>query len=264
MTTIDLVRKLERAETEVSLRAAKVCMGRGADVRAHPALGGWAIDFGPGSPLSQVLFAGMESAVSEEEFAGTERAFFARDVATTVSLCPYADPSLVQILGRRGYRITHFEHTMVRELTAADGEAAPAAGIRLAERADWKACTDVVCDAFFPGGDAPESLRGLFEVLFGAEGAAVFLATRDNAVAACAGVTVTGEVSVLAGDGTAAAQRGRGLQSELIRTRCAHAWRQGSRLAMSSTVPGSSSQRNYERQGFHIAYTKALLTKEPV
>ncbi|MEP7364238.1 MAG: GNAT family N-acetyltransferase [Acidobacteriota bacterium] len=262
MTTIELVRKLERAEADVSLRAAKVCKEHGADMRVRPALGGWAIDFGPGSPLSQVLFAGMEGEVTEEELGEVESAFFARDVATTISLCPYADASLVKILGKRGYRITHFEHTMLRGLDDSDAVVA-APGVRQARREDWTACTDVVCNAFFPEGDAPDSVRNLFEVLFGAEGAGVFLAMQESTIAACAGVTVTGEVAVLAGDGTVPRFRGLGLQNELIRTRCGFARQQGCGLAMSSTVPGSSSQRNYERQGFRVAYTKALLTKEP-
>jgi GNAT superfamily N-acetyltransferase len=243
------------------LRTAEVCRQRGADMAVRRALGGWAIDFGPNSPLSQVLFAGMEGEVIEEEFAEVEQAFFARDVSTTVSLCPYADPSLVRILGKRGYRITHFEHTMLKELGASESSTTP--DVRQAEHADWPACTDVVCDAFFPDGDAPESVRGLFELLYAAEGAAVFLALRENTVAACAGVTIAGAVAVLAGDGTAKAFRGLGLQNELIRARGGYALQQGCELAMSSTVPGSTSQRNYERQGFRVAYTKALLTKEP-
>jgi GNAT superfamily N-acetyltransferase len=262
LTTTELVRRLERAEAEVSLRTAEVCRARGADMRVRRALGGWAIDFGPGSPLSQVLFAGMDGPVDEGEFAEVEQAFFARDVAATISLCPYADPSLVRILGRRGYRISHFEHTMLRELSA-DALEPPAPNVRLAAKADWASCTDVVCGAFFPGGDAPDSVRSLFELLYDAEGAAVFLATRGGAVAACGGITHAGDVAVLSGDGTLEAFRGLGLQNALIRTRCAYARELGCELAMSSTVPGSSSQRNYERQGFRVAYTKALLTKDP-
>lgn len=262
MTTIELVRRLERAEAEVSLRTAEVCRARGADMRVRRALGGWAIDFGPGSPLSQVLFAGMDGEVEEREFADVEGAFFARDVAAAISLCPYADPSLVRILGKRGYRISHFEHTMLRELSG-DALEQPAPHVRLAAKADWPACTDVVCGAFFPDGDAPASVRGLFELLYDAEGAAVFLATRGGVVAACGGATIAGEVAVLAGDGTLKGFRGTGLQNALIRARCEYARRQGCELAMSSTVPGSTSQRNYERQGFRVAYTKALLTKDP-
>lgn len=261
MTTFELVRKLERAEADVSLRAAEVCRRQGEDIRVRRALGGWAIDFGPGSPLSQVLFAGMEGEVTEEELAQVESEFFARDGAATISLCPYADASLVKLLGKRGYRISHFEHTMLRDLS--DCEGPPAPGVRMATRDDWSACTDVLCHAFFPAGDAPDSVRALFGKLFGAEGAAVFLASKGDEIAACGGVTITGDVAVLAGDGTEAAYRGRGLQNELIRARCVYARERGCELAMSSTVPGSPSQRNYERTGFHVAYTKALLTKEP-
>ena len=32
-------------------------------------------------------------------------------------------------------------------------------------------------------------------------------------------------------------------------------------LATASTLPGSVSQRNYERNGFRVAYTKAILVR---
>jgi hypothetical protein len=36
---------------------------------------------------------------------------------------------------------------------------------------------------------------------------------------------------------------------------------EGCDLATASTLPGSVSQRNYERNGFHVAYTKAVLVR---
>lgn len=260
MTTLEFVRRLERAEAEVSLRCAEGCRAAGGDVRVERALGGWAIDFGPGSPLSQILHAGMDGAVAEAEFAEVERRFFSRGIASTVSLCPFADPTLIEILGRRGYRVSHFEHTLSRPL-----EPLPAAPphIRLAAHEDWSACGEVLTQAFFPDGGEPPGLRDLFETMFRIEGACAWLAEEAGSIASCGGLTLAGKTAVLAGDGTRPVFRGRGYQNELIAARCAHALTVGASLAMSCTVPGSSSQRNYERQGFRIAYTKALLVKEP-
>lgn len=260
MTTLEFVRRLERAEAEVSLRCAKACLAAGADVRVDRALGGWAIDFGPGSPLSQILHAGMQGAVDEAEFAEVEGRFFSRGIASTVSLCPFADPTLIEIIGRRGYRVSHFEHTLSRPL---ESLSAPPPHIRLAAHDDWPACGEVLTQAFFPNGGEPPGLRGLFETMFHIEGACAWLAEDAGSIASCGGLTLAGETAVLAGDGTRPAFRGRGFQNQLIVGRCAYALAGGATLAMACTVPGSSSQRNYERQGFRIAYTKALLVKEP-
>ena len=56
-----------------------------------------------------------------------------------------------------------------------------------------------------------------------------------------------------------------GLQSALLRERMRYAAERGCDLAMMVAEAGSESQRNAERQGFRIAYTrlKWRLTDEP-
>jgi GNAT superfamily N-acetyltransferase len=63
-------------------------------------------------------------------------------------------------------------------------------------------------------------------------------------------------VAVLAGASTVPAWRGRGAQGALLRARLAHAASIGCDLAMMGAAPGSASQRNGERAGFRIAYTR--------
>jgi hypothetical protein len=46
------------------------------------------------------------------------------------------------------------------------------------------------------------------------------------------------------------------LHRELISARLYEALAQGCDLATASTLPGSGSQRNYERLGFEVVYTK--------
>jgi hypothetical protein len=38
----------------------------------------------------------------------------------------------------------------------------------------------------------------------------------------------------------------------------------GCDLAIALTEPGSASQRNYARAGFQLAYTRAIMVKNPV
>ncbi|MEO8360415.1 MAG: hypothetical protein ABI672_10330, partial [Vicinamibacteria bacterium] len=50
--------------------------------------------------------------------------------------------------------------------------------------------------------------------------------------------------------------RRQGAQSALLAARLSFARERGCDLAMMCALPGSASQRNAERQGFRIAYTR--------
>jgi len=60
----------------------------------------------------------------------------------------------------------------------------------------------------------------------------------------------------LAGASTDPPFRGRGAQNALLAIRLRYAMSLGCDLAMMGALPGSASQRNAERQGFRIAYTR--------
>jgi GNAT superfamily N-acetyltransferase len=62
--------------------------------------------------------------------------------------------------------------------------------------------------------------------------------------------------ALLAGASTVPAWRGRGAQGALLGARLRHAAALGCDVAMMGALPGSASQRNAERQGFRIAYTR--------
>jgi predicted acetyltransferase len=63
-------------------------------------------------------------------------------------------------------------------------------------------------------------------------------------------------VAVLAGACTIREYRNRGAQRALLQARLRNAAEHGCDLAMMVAAPGSASQRNAERQGFRIAYTR--------
>ena len=71
-----------------------------------------------------------------------------------------------------------------------------------------------------------------------------------------------GGLATLFADGTMLGFRGAGLQGALIRERLRSAVEEGCDLATASTLPGSVSQRNYERNGFQVAYTKTILVRD--
>jgi GNAT superfamily N-acetyltransferase len=83
-----------------------------------------------------------------------------------------------------------------------------------------------------------------------------FLAEKDGKPIAAAALFIHDGVALLAGASTIPEARRQGAQSVLLDARLRYAYEAGCDLAMMCAEPGSSSQRNAERQGFRIAYTR--------
>ena len=89
----------------------------------------------------------------------------------------------------------------------------------------------------------------------------LYVASVDGAPAAFGALFVSGGVGSLAGAATVPRFRGRGCQSALIRRRIADAAADGCDLIAGQAAPGSASQRNMERAGLRVAYTKAVWSR---
>jgi GNAT superfamily N-acetyltransferase len=83
-----------------------------------------------------------------------------------------------------------------------------------------------------------------------------FLAELDGRAVATGALSICEGVALLAGASTVPEARRRGAQLALLDARLGYAAEQGCDLAMMCAQPGSASQRNAERQGFRIAYTR--------
>jgi ribosomal protein S18 acetylase RimI-like enzyme len=87
----------------------------------------------------------------------------------------------------------------------------------------------------------------------------LYVATVGGVRAAAAVLTVADRIGYLANAATLPAFRRRGCQLALIAARVADAADGGCDLVTSGAEFGSSSQRNLERAGFRLAYTKPVL-----
>jgi ribosomal protein S18 acetylase RimI-like enzyme len=96
------------------------------------------------------------------------------------------------------------------------------------------------------------------------ERALAFVASVEGKLVACGTGLVIPEhrVFALCGAGTLAAFRGRGLQTALLRARMAAAVEAGCEYAAVVTQGGTISQRNAERLGFRVAYSKVTVIKQ--
>jgi GNAT superfamily N-acetyltransferase len=86
-----------------------------------------------------------------------------------------------------------------------------------------------------------------------------FLAWLDGQPAGGGAIYIHAGVAELGSTSTRSQFRGRGVQSALLYRRLAVASESGCDLAMVITIPGTASQRNVERIGFRLAYTKPVL-----
>jgi GNAT superfamily N-acetyltransferase len=99
-------------------------------------------------------------------------------------------------------------------------------------------------------------MPGIMRVVAARQDAPSFLAELDGQPIAAGALAIHDGVALLAGASTIPEWRHRGAQRALLESRLDYAAGAGCDLAMICAEPGGASQRNAERQGFRIAYTR--------
>jgi len=215
---------------------------------------------GVGSPMTQTIGLGMNGPVPASTLNEIEAFYRSHGSATTIHVCPLADPSLIDLLGARAYRITEFNNVLARTADLPPSEIT--ADVRIADAANATSWATVICEGFFENVQITTEAIEMTSLLFEMPGAIPWIACVDGEPAAGGGMGIHDGVANLFGDGTPRRFRRRGLQTNLIRARVRHAAERGCDLITASTLPGTPSQLNYERLGFRVVYTKLVLTRE--
>ena len=257
-----LSQRLERAEATASAAYVE------SRARATPSLGAewrdvsgtYAMFDGVGSPLSQTFGFGLFAPPTADDLATLERFFLDRGAEVFHEVSPLAEPSALGLLGDRGYRPV--ELTSVMRMSLADavtesrGTASASLTVRRTARGDERAWAETAARGW---GETPELaafIREFGEVSAQARGTVCFVADWDGEPIAAAALAMHDGVALLAGASTDPRFRGRGAQAALFGARLRVAIESGCDIAMMGAQPGSASQRNGERQGFRIAYTR--------
>ena len=249
-----LARRLEAAEA----LNARYCTASPAGAAFLEIAGGCAIFVGADSPLTQAVGLGLNGPVNERDVDALEAFFRSRGARVSVDFCPLADPGFLEILSRRGYRATEFNNVLVKRIVGEPIVLATHVRRALAGEDDLWAHT--VGRGYFDQGELTTAEMDVGRAIFAMPGALCYLAVAESGEPAGGGALAVREgLATLFADSTIALFRRRGLHRELIAARLNEAIARGCDLAMASTLPGSTSQRNYERQGFEVAYTKIAL-----
>ena len=164
---------------------------------------------------------------------------------------------MFEFVNARGYRIVECNNVLAGPVIGA-----PDARVHITEDADTWSRT--VAQGFFSLTGFSEPELEVCRRLLNIEHATAWLAQVDGVPAAGAGLNTRNKLALLFADSTLEKYRGRGLHLALIRARLQHAAELGCDLATASTAPGSTSQRNYERAGFRVIYTKLNMQRDAV
>jgi GNAT superfamily N-acetyltransferase len=264
-----LAERIERAEAHLMTSATEAAGARvGDSVFVIPIAGGAACFAGDGSPMNKLVGLGFGGVPGDEALDEIEDAYAARRAATQVELTNLADPGIGEALTGRGYRLLAFENVLGRSLSGEQQPVTPA-GVEVRRSDDRATWLDVIVDGFeHPDTEGVPSHEDFpRDIVINATGdieqagATPYLAFRDGVVAGGASMRMFEGVAQLTGAATAPAHRRRGVQTALLMTRLADAAAAGCEVAVITTAPGSKSQQNAQRQGFHLLYTRAVLVK---
>ncbi|GAB2943846.1 hypothetical protein GCM10027048_05720 [Hymenobacter coalescens] len=257
-----LSQRLERTEAQCNVAfveaRARRQPGSGAAWRA--VAGAYAMFDGPESPLTQTFGLGLFDPVGAADLDELEQFFTVRGAPVMHEISPLAEASLLPLLAERGYRPLEYTSVLYRPLTAeAAFPAAPQGPLRArriepGEELRWAQTSAAGWDTEMPG--LADFMLDFCQISAHSAGTEPFLAEWEGEAIAAGGLFVHAGVALLAGASTVPTGRRRGAQLALLEARLRLAAARGCTVAMMGALPGSQSQRNAEKQGFRIAYTR--------
>jgi GNAT superfamily N-acetyltransferase len=263
---IDLARRLERTEALGSVQFIE------ARKRAFPDRGATWIEVagthamfdGVGSPITQTFGLGVFEPISAEQISEIEEFFRSRGADVFHEVCPLADPSVFDLIRKRRYQPVEFSNVLYRPIDPDLRLGAPRneeINVRVVGKDEVDLWAQTACEGWSDFPEVADFLKELNQVVAQSTGSS-FLAELNGQPVAAGALTIAGDVALLAGASTVPSARRQGAQNALLEERLRYAATRGCTIAMMVTLPGSGSQRNSERHGFRIAYTRTKFSTD--
>jgi GNAT superfamily N-acetyltransferase len=264
-----LARRLERTEARANARFVE------ARARVEPSVGAtwievagaYAMFDGIDSPCTQTFGIGLFEPVGHTELEALETFFVQRGAAVHHEVSPIAGSGPLPLLRERGYAPIELTSVLYRPVSRdlrLEGTRPSGIVVRQIDEAEAEAWAAVAAEGWSSEPGAPiEFVRSMGRISTRAEGTCCFLAELDGRPVAAGAFSLGDGVALLAGASTIPPARRQGAQRALLEARLRAAADHGCELAMMGAAPGSASQRNAERQGFRIAYTRVKWQRVP-
>ena len=229
----------------------------------EPMAGGYAFFIGHDSPLSQAIGLGLNGPVIAEDIDELDHFYKNRNMPAQVELCPMATPGLLGLLTGRGYQPTGFTNLMVRSLNS-DTDDFPttfeAMEVREAEPKEADLWIHVVTEGFTEKPDPEAHELNVATVQYHMQTSHPYLVWLEGRPVGGGAMAIQDKIAYLFSTSVLPMSRDRGVQKALMRFCLARAVKDHCNRAMVITEPGSASQRNAERLGFGVAYTRVMMT----
>lgn len=257
----ELSQKLERAEARANAGFVETRARLAPDSGACwiEVGGAYAMFDGVESPCTQTFGLGLFDEIGGEHFDRLEAFFIERGAPVFHEVSPMADPALMSTLVERAYRPIELTSVMYREIASDDLPASLNSDITSRVVTDdevetwartsangWATEHESLADFMFNFGQVSAQCAGSYP----------WLAEVDGSPVATGMMFVHEDVAVLAGASTVPEARNRGAQNALLAARLTFAAERGCKLALMGASPGSQSQKNAQKNGFNIAYTR--------
>jgi GNAT superfamily N-acetyltransferase len=200
---------------------------------------------------------GLQGEVTPSDLGRIEQFFEERNAPVFHEVSPLADGSVLEMLNARRYQVIEFTSVMWRPI-AVDRAAVDSQriAVRAVEGAEHERWARVASEGWSHLPELTGFMQELAPVNVIRGNHMAFLAEIDGVAVAAGGVAIVDGVALLAGASTVPSARRQGAQRALLEARLGYAAAHGCDIAMMGASPGSDSQRNAERQGFRIAYTR--------
>ena len=257
---LSLARRLERTEAKsnAAFVEARKKLSPESGAEWIEVAGAYAMFDGTESPLTQTFGLGLFDPITNEDLDKLEAFFKERGAPVFHEISPLADSSLLPLLNERGYKPIELTSVMYRAIAQENKSDYPLnskINTRIIEPGEEKLWAKTSATGWST--EAPGLSDFMFE--FGticANSSQPFLAELDKEPIATGALFINEDIALLGGASTVPEARRQGAQLALLNARLAHAAENGCTIAMMCALPGSQSQRNAEKHGFRIAYTR--------
>ena len=219
--------------------------------------GAYAVFDGIDSPVTQTFRLGIFEPLSEATLDVIERFFLDRGAQVHHEVSPLAGVTALDLLCARGYRPIEISNVLYRPVEKPATDDHVNIGVRVTGPEEAQLWTNISAQGWTH--EHPELLDFVLQagtISSAREQSPCFLAELDGQPGAAGALCIHEGVALFSGSATVPELRRRGLQAALLRERMRYAYEHGCDLALMVAEAASNSQRNAERKGFRVAYTR--------
>jgi GNAT superfamily N-acetyltransferase len=258
---LSLSRRLERAEgrSNADFVEARAKLFPESEAEWIEVAGAYAMFDGIGSPLTQTFGLGVFDPITQADMEKLEDFFQQRGAHVHHEVSPLVGASLMTLLNERGYQPVELTSVMYRPIGREIQLASPRnenVQSRLIQDGEEDLWAQTAAKGWSELIEFADIILQLSFITAKRAGGCSFMAELDGRPIATGAMFMHDGVALLAGASTIPEGRRQGAQLAMLESRLRYAAEQGCDLAMMCAAPGSASQRNAERQGFRIAYTR--------